>query len=114
MMRVYNQSRFNFKGCRKFQTKKGHTLWLLQDVCRELNIPKNQHKNAYERLLAEERSYFEETTSEGDRRVFFLVNKAGIYSLILQQKGVRAAKFKRWLAHDVIPRIEKKQNLVLF
>ncbi len=50
--------------------------------------------NAYERLRPDERSYFEEKTTEGGRRVFFLVKRSGIYSLILQQKGIRASEFK--------------------
>lgn len=105
---------FNYKGCRKFQTRKGQPLWVLQDVCKELNIPRHQHMNAYERLLPDERSYFVEKTPEGGRRVFFLVKQSGIYSLILQQKGIRAAEFKKWLAHDVLPNIEEENIPVRF
>ena len=64
---------FDFRGCRKFQTQKGKILWVLQDVCKVLNIPSQHHMNAYERLRPDERRYFEEKTSDGGRRVFFFI-----------------------------------------
>ena len=66
---------FNFRGCRQYQTKKGELLWVLQDVCRELKIPSNQHMNAYERLSPDERSFFKEKTSDGGRAVFLVKNQ---------------------------------------
>ena len=113
-MRVYKKSRFNFKYCQKFQNKKGEILWDLHDVCKELNIPRHQHLNAYERLSPDERSYFEKTTPEGERLVLFLVKKSGIYSLILQQKGDRAAEFKRWLAHDILSKMDGADTPIIF
>ena len=105
---------FNFKGCRKYQTENGQLLWVLQDVCRQLNIPRNQHMNAYERLRPDERSYFKEKIQDGNRRVIFLVKKPGIYSLILQQKGNRATEFKRWLAHDFLSKMDGADAPIIF
>ena len=99
---------YDFRHLRSYKDKKDRTWWILQDVCDVLKIPRHNHLNAYERLAVEERHYWEENTSNGDRRVTYFVNEAGIYCLILQSHGMSGLEFKRWLAQHVLPNIDKK------
>lgn len=45
--------------------------------------------------------------SEINNRGMYVINKSGIYSLILSSKLPRAKQFKRWVTSEVLPSIRK-------
>ena len=46
-------------------------------------------------------------TYSGQKRVMFIINESGLYSLILSSKLPAAKKFKKWVTSEVLPSIRK-------
>ena len=75
------------------------------DVCRALEI--GNPTDALQRLEDDERTLVSiEGASNG--RPVNAVNEPGLYTLVLGSRKLEAKKFKRWIAHEVIPSIRKK------
>lgn len=80
-------------------------LWFVgMDVCRVLGI--RDHHQALERLDEDERGRYIIPTPSGDQDMI-VVSEAGVYRLVFTSRKPIAERFKRWLAHDVIPAIRK-------
>jgi prophage antirepressor-like protein len=79
--------------------------WLVaKDVCDALEI--GNPTDAVNRLDDDEATL---ATIEGrsQRRKVNVINEAGTYRLIFTSRKEAAERFKRWLAHDVLPSIRQ-------
>lgn len=75
-----------------------------KDVCEVLEISK--HRDAVARLDDDERGSVLVDTP-GGKQEMTAVNEYGIYSLIMTSRKPEAKRFKRWVTHEVLPRIRK-------
>lgn len=82
----------------------GDPWFVGKDVCEVLEITK--HHQALERLDSDERGTYDVGTPGGVQEVI-IVSEAGVYRLIFSSRKPAAEKFKRWLAHDVLPALRK-------
>ncbi len=83
-------------------------LWFVGlDVCRVLGI--KDHKQALERLDDDERGWCTVPPQPGEdqARGMIVISEPGIYRLVFASRKPVAERFKRWLAHEVIPSIRK-------
>lgn len=82
----------------------GQPWFVAKDVCGALEI--GNPSAAVARLDDDEATL---TTIEGrsQRRQVNVINEAGVYRLIFTSRKEAAVRFKRWLAHEVIPTIRK-------
>lgn len=81
-----------------------------RDVCGVLDI--RDHKQALEALDEDERGrYTIPTPSTSDRgggpQEVIIITEAGVYRLVFRSRKPEAERFKRWLAHEVLPQIRK-------
>lgn len=74
------------------------------DVCRALDV-KNSN-DALGRLDEDEREVANGDTFGGKQKLV-IVSEPGLYRLIFKSRAANAERFKRWLAHEVIPAIRK-------
>lgn len=82
--------------------EKDNELWFVaKDVCDCLEIKNTT--DALKRLDNDERSRFN-LGRQGETNI---VNEYGLYNLVLSSRKPEAKEFKRWITHDVIPRIRK-------
>ncbi|WP_234613608.1 BRO-N domain-containing protein [Agrobacterium vitis] len=84
--------------------KSGEPWFVGKDVCAVLDIIK--HHQALDRLDLDERDTCIVGTPSGDQTMI-VVSEPGVYRLIFSSRKPEAEKFKRWLAHEVIPQIRK-------
>ena len=84
--------------------KDGEVWFVGVDVCRVLGI--RDHHQALERLDEDERGRCSIPTPRGDQEMI-VVSEPGIYRLVFTSRKPVAERFKRWLAHEVIPAIRK-------
>ena len=89
----------------------GEPWWVAKDVCEILDLG-DTHK-AVERLDDDERNLIPVTDSLGRLQETYIVNEAGLYSLILGSRKPEAKEFKRWITHEVIPQIRKTGSYAL-
>lgn len=80
----------------------GDTWWALKDVCNVLGI--QNVTDTANRLDDDEKLIRPDLTSLGQRGGW-LVNEAGLYSVILRSDKSFANDFKRWITHDVLKHI---------
>ncbi len=87
---------------------RGAEPWFVgQDVCGVLGLAKPE--NALSSLDEDERS----TLNEGviseltGRRAFVIISEPGVYRLVFRSRKPEAERFKRWLAHDVLPQLRR-------
>lgn len=77
------------------------------DVCRAIDLQKPENALA---SLDEDEKY---TLSEGvisetrGPRATVVVSEPGVYRLVFRSRKPEAERFKRWLAHDVLPQIRR-------
>lgn len=76
-----------------------------KDVCDVLEI--RDHHQALDRLDADERGGYSVPTPSGEQTVI-CVSEPGVYRLIFTSRKPAAERFKRWLAHDVLPLLRKQ------
>ena len=90
----------------------GEPWFIGADICRALDLA--NPNQALSRLDDDERSTLtiaegapgvSEGAPGGPARV--IISEAGVYRLIFTSRKEAAERFKRWLAHDVLPRIRK-------
>jgi prophage antirepressor-like protein len=87
------------------QIEKDGDLWFVGlDVCRILEIAKPHQ--ALDRLDSDERGTCIVGTPGGHQEAI-VVSEPGVYRLVFTSRKPVAERFKRWLAHDVIPAIRK-------
>lgn len=85
-------------------------VWMaLVDVCKNIGI-KNS-RNVYKRLDEDEKAvvHFVDTSSNGvtQKREIQFINEFGLYHVLLTARSEEAKPFRRWVTHDVLPRIFK-------
>ena len=78
------------------------------DVCRSLEI--TNPRAAMGRLDEDEHDKHLIDTPGGKQGIN-IVNEAGLYRLVLCSRTKKAYNFKRWVTHDVLPSIRKKQKI---
>ena len=74
------------------------------DVCKILKI-KNS-RDAVKRLDEDEKGVVK-TDTLGGQQDLQVINESGLYTLILKSRTPEAKQFKRWVTHEVLPRIRK-------
>eukprot|EP01037_Dinobryon_pediforme_P020635 gene20635-21309_t len=75
-----------------------------KDVCTVLEI--RDHNQALDRLDDDERGGYIVPTPSGDQSMI-IISEPGVYRLVFTSRKPIAERFKRWLAHDVLPSIRK-------
>lgn len=83
----------------------GEPWFVLADVCKALEI--TNAGNAAARLDEDEKGIHTVDTPGGLQQLS-VVSEAGVYSLVFVSRKPAAQRFKRWLAHEVIPAIRKQ------
>ncbi|MDK3020957.1 BRO-N domain-containing protein [Pseudodonghicola flavimaris] len=87
------------------QVEKDKEIWFVgADVCRVLGISKVHQ--SLDRLDDGERGTCTVGTPGGDQDMI-VVSEPGVYRLVFTSRKPVAERFKRWLAHEVIPSIRK-------
>lgn len=78
--------------------------WVAQDVCNVLGIANTS--DALSKLDEDEKGIGSIDTLGGEQKML-TVNEYGLYSLVFGSRKPVAKRFKRWIAHEVIPSIRK-------
>lgn len=81
-----------------------------KDVCSALGI--KDHHQALEKLDDDERGGCSVPTPMGNQNMI-IISEAGVYRLVFRSTKPEAERFKRWLAHDVLPAIRKTGSYTL-
>lgn len=77
-----------------------------KDVCGALGI--NKHRDALSTLDPDERaSSNTDPLGAGGAQEMTVVSEPGVYRLVFRSRKPEAERFKRWLAHEVLPAIRK-------
>ncbi len=84
--------------------REGEPWFVGKDICKVLDISK--HHQALESLDGDERGTSIVGTPSGDQTMI-VVSEAGVYRLVFRSRKPEAERFKRWLAHDVLPAIRR-------
>ena len=82
----------------------GEPWWVVADICRVLGIGKAN--DAARGLDDDERGTDTIRTPSGEQSML-VCSEAGLYSLILRSRKPEAREFKRWITHEVLPRIRR-------
>lgn len=82
----------------------GEPWFVAKDVCDVLEI--SNSRDALGRLDDDEKGVALTDTPGGPQEMS-IVNEAGLYALIITSRKPEARAFKRWITHEVIPRIRK-------
>jgi prophage antirepressor-like protein len=82
----------------------GETWFVAKDVCDVLEI--SNSRDAVSTLDSDDLTS-EIPTAGGQRREMTLVNEPGLYSLIFKSRTEASLAFKRWVTHDVLPKLRK-------
>ena len=85
--------------------KDGEPWFVLKDVCGVLGLS-DTNKTA-ERLDSDELTRTK-LVSGGQEREMYIINESGLYNVVLRSDKPEAKAFKRWVTHDVLPRLRKK------
>lgn len=87
----------------------GEPWFVATDVCKALEL--SNSRMATDRLDEDEKSAVSLTdvSSNGTKqsREFTVINEPGLYTLVIGSKKSSAKAFRRWITHDVIPKIRK-------
>lgn len=90
----------------------GEPWFVGKDVCRCLEIA--NHRDALGRLAGDEREDGVGITDPiGREQMPVLVSEPGVYRLVFTSRTDAAERFRRWLAHDVLPAIRKTGRYVV-
>ena len=104
-------SLFNFGPHEVRELERNSEPWFVaKDVCRALGL--DNHREALRGLSEDERGSVVLTTL-GGKQELSLVNEPGLYRLVFRSRKPEAEKFKRWIAHEVLPSIRKRGVYVL-
>jgi len=83
----------------------GEPWFVAKDICDALEI--GNSSDALRRLDDDEVGSTEVIDSLGRKQMTSIVSESGLYSLIMSSRKSEAHKFKRWITHEVLPRIRK-------
>lgn len=79
--------------------------WSIIDVCNVIGVENS--RNVYKKLDEDEKSIFELEDTIGRKQEIQIVNEFGLYHILLTARSEKAKPFRRWVTHDVLPRIRK-------
>lgn len=82
----------------------GEVCFVLADICVALEI--SNRGNVTARLDAEDVRHADIPTAGGSQR-HTLVTEYGLYDLVIRSDKPKAAQFRRWVTHEVIPQIRR-------
>lgn len=82
----------------------GDTWFVGKDICGALDI--RNHKDALGRLDEDERAEVGIADPSGTKYAT-IISEAGVYRLVFTSRKEQAERFKRWLAHEVLPQIRR-------
>lgn len=82
----------------------GEPWFVAADVCKALELDKTW--NALQRLDDDEKGTTSISTLGGIQNMS-IVNEPGLYTLVIGSKKSSAKAFRRWITHDVVPKIRK-------
>lgn len=87
------------------QIEKDDEIWFIgADVCKVLALA-NPHSSLA--LLDEDEKGLHTMDTLGGIQEMVAISEAGVYRLVFKSRKPIAERFKRWLAHEVIPSIRK-------
>lgn len=87
------------------QIERDDEIWFVGlDVCRVLELSNPRSSLA---LLDEDEKGVHTVDTLGGAQEVVVISEAGIYRLVFKSRKPVAERFKRWLAHEVIPSIRK-------
>lgn len=100
---------FNF-GTQSIRTidRDGEIWFVASDVCAALDIANPRH--AVGRLDDDERNTVvlnDGNTAERGNPNVNIISESGLYSLVMSSRKAEAKHFKRWVTHEVLPKIRK-------
>lgn len=81
------------------------TWWVGKDICEVLGL--SDPRKSISSLDEDERIIVPVTDSLGREQPTYVINEAGLYSLIIRSRKPEAKDFKRWITHEVLPSIRK-------
>jgi len=85
--------------------QRGEEPWFVgKDVCQVLEI--RDHSQALNRLDEDERGGCTVPTPGGPQEVV-VISEPGVFRLIFTSRKAEAERFKRWLAHEVLPQLRR-------
>ena len=84
--------------------RQGQPWFVGSDVCKALDI--RNHNDALKRLDEDEKGVGSTDTLGGQQTVV-IVSEPGVFRLIFTSRKPEAERFKRWLAHDVLPALRR-------
>ncbi|WP_068312784.1 BRO-N domain-containing protein [Polycladidibacter hongkongensis] len=82
----------------------GEPWFVGKDVCRCLELGNPRSSLA---LLGEDERGVHTVDTPSAKQEMVIINEFGLYRLIFQSRKPAAERFKRWLAHEVLPSIRK-------
>jgi prophage antirepressor-like protein len=99
-----NLINFQFDGndVQVFKDENGNPWFFGKQICNALEI--RNSRDALSRLDTDEKVVGNADTFGGQQSATF-ISEPGVYHLIFQSRSRRANEFKRWVTHDVLPRI---------
>lgn len=101
LVRVFESTEF---GSVRTASIDGEPWFVAADVCKALDIKNN--RMAIARLDDDEKDVSLIDTVGGHQKMV-IVNEPGLYTLVLGSRKPEAKRFKKWIAHEVIPTIRK-------
>ena len=97
---------FSYEGQQVRTVEKDGDIWFVgKDIAQALGYKRPADAIA-DRVYAEDKGVGVLPTPGGNQEMT-IINKPGVYALIFGSKLESARKFKYWLAHEVLPQIEK-------
>jgi anti-repressor protein len=104
---------FNFNSTTKVTVitdENGNPWWVAKEVCRILGL--TNPSMAVRKLDEDEKGISIVDTPGGPQKVW-IVTEAGLYELIFLSRKPEAKEFKRWVKHEVLPRIRKSGGYIV-
>ena len=85
--------------------KDGEAWFVAKDVAEALGY--KDTSDALKKHVDKEDKLTRRIADSGQMREVFIINEAGLYSLIFSSKLPSAKQFKHWVTHEVLPDIRK-------
>lgn len=84
----------------------GEPWWVLSDVCAALGLARGAAQ-VVERLSDDVRQAYPIPDRLGREQMTTIVSEPGLYETVIRSEAARAADFRRWVTHDVLPSIRR-------
>lgn len=90
---------------RHFTDEQGEPWLVAKDVCDYLEL--SNAADAYSRLAEDEKSTIEAPDAAGRAQKIIAINEPGLYRLIFSSRKPEAEEFKRWVCHELLPKLRR-------